>query len=79
MAIEIICRGPVDSYGDPKPNGISRIGLAIKLPNVLHHMTLDVEQIEALRDELTGALYQIAINRAAVEARNKQRREADNG
>lgn len=63
------CRGPVDGYGDEKPDGVSgRVGFTY-YGVAEHRFTLERDEVEKLRDELTGVLYQIAINRIAKRAR----------
>lgn len=66
MAI-LRCRGLVDTYGDEKPDGVSgRVGFTYHVPGAEHRFTLEKDEVEKLRDDLTAVLYQIAINRAAV-------------
>lgn len=69
--IELKCRGPVDQYGDEKPDGASgRVGFTYHVHGVAEHrFELAHDQVEKLRDELTGVLYQIAINRARAAAK----------
>ena len=67
------CRGPVDQYGEEKPDGVSgRVGFTYHIRgSAEHRFTLEMNEVEALRDALTGVLYQIAINRAAAKAPRK--------
>jgi len=66
------CRGPVDQYGDEKPDGVSgRVGFTYHVRGVAEHrFTLERDEVEKLRDELTSVLYQIEINRARVRAKS---------
>lgn len=63
--VRLKCRGPVDSYGYEKPDGVSgRVGFTYHLRGIAEHrFILEMDEVEKLRDELTGVLYQIAINR----------------
>lgn len=65
------CRGPVDTYGDEKPDGVSgRVGFTYHVPGVAEHrFWLEKDEVEKLRDDITGVLYQIAINRARAASK----------
>ncbi len=70
------CQGPVDTYDNEKPDGVSgRVGFTYHVSGVAsYHFMLEMDEVEKLRDELTGVLYQIAINRAAAKSKAQMER-----
>ena len=64
--ISLKCIGPVDQFGDPKPDEVSgRVGFIYHVEGVAeHYFALERDEVEKLRDKLIGVLYQIEVNRA---------------